>query len=175
MKQVFKQYGRIIVTIIVCTSLLTILTIMKDSKGNVGIFNILGYYMTLKEDDMNNLSDKISTKESVDHPAPVIVYDATGLASLVCNSEVNILSYFNVIYYDPSSDSIKTTRANLPGSYSLALKGLYNSDGIDMTTLVDETGNITFPTSGIYIVKFRVVDSLNQYTTNTFEIPVDIP
>lgn len=176
MEEVLKQYGRIIVAVVVCVALLNIIPLIRDSHGNVGLFNILAYHMVLEEDNMDSaLTDDDATKTSIDKPAPTISYDNIGLATLTCGTETNLFSYFKVSYYDRSSDSVKTVRADTSGDFSVVLKGIYDNSGNDITSLWDETsGNIVFPASGVYIIKFRVIDGLNQYVSTSFEIPVDI-
>lgn len=175
MEEIFKQYGRIIIASVVCVAILIAISLIRDPYGNVGLFNVLAYHMVLKEDNMDALTDDDATKTSVDKPAPTISYDGIGLEPLTCGSEVNLFSYFKVKYYDSSSDAINTERANISGNYSIVLKSIYDSKGNDITLLLDDsTGNIVFPYSDVYVIKFRVIDSLNQFTSSTFEIPVDI-
>lgn len=173
---VLKQYGRIIIAVVVCIALLNVIPLIQDSQGNVGLFNILAYHMILKEDNMDSaLTDDDATKTSIDKPAPTISYDNTGLAPFTCGTEISLLSYFKVRYYDTSSNIVKTARADASGDFSVVLKGIYDNSGNDITSLIDEsTGNIFFPASGVYIIKFRVIDGLNQYISTSFEIPVDI-
>lgn len=176
MKEIVEEYSDAIKTAFIGIALIIILSIIPDGKGNVGIINILGYQMKVDADDMTSLSDDEITQVSVSHPAPTISYDDAGMASIISGVEINLLSYFVVSYYNSTTDSVVNTKANISGDYTFIINKISADDGTEITSSFNETtGNITFSSAGTYIIKVSIIDSFNQKTTCSFEIPVDIP
>lgn len=174
MKTVIESYGTAILASIAVASLIILLMIIPDGKGNVGIFEIIGANSNIDNSLYENMND---TKEVLK------IYNRTD-APVIAFNNIHFTAKQQYLLGDgftvkPTSDSraykLSDCIKNNSSAFTYDVVSLTTERGIDYLGIYnDRTGTIQFPAAGNYIITIRCYNKANGKTAiNTFTIPVD--
>lgn len=159
MKYIIETYGRFLLEGIVVTLVLGLLFTVKDAKGNIGIFRILGGtwnqgYVDILPDTGFGVYETEASKEF-----PGAGYEYAG--KIYAGEELLLTSFIKV-----QGDKSQQLR--------IKVLEITDSTGQDRFTCYSEdTGKICFPTEGVYKVKISVKDTACKKYTCAINIPVN--
>lgn len=177
MKTIIEYYGAALISMVVIMSILTILMVIPDGKGNVGIFEIMGAGAGLDTGLYENMTDTDTVvMENTAIPAPTLSYsdEWTPFKAGTAGS----LAIFNF--------EMKTSRGTFKGQLTSnpSVNGI-NVLAYEIRSITDESGescmnyydaarkSFKFEKPGIYKIEIfceNLIDGKN--TVVTFSVPV---
>ena len=175
MKTVIESYGTAILASIVIATIITLLMIIPDGKGNVGIFQIIGSGSDYNDDLYKNMKDTSEVLEVYSRTdAPVLTLNTSH--HFVANQQYVLGAGFNIkIANNSKAYKLSDYFIDASSVFSFDVVTLTTEDGSDYLGIYnDADGKITFPQAGNYIMTIRCHDKANgKITINTFTVPVD--
>lgn len=158
MKSVVKEYGAVIVAIMAAVA---VFAIVCGQEAAINIYESMNEDNPIVEKDYTIYADMQAASRVIDRERPKIqfcMYQENGEHRTIrAGEQVKLADYFSAV----SMEGMDLTPVILSVS---------KEDGQILT--IDEQGEVTFPTSGIYIVRVMAADDECVARTVDIQIPV---
>ncbi len=153
MREVFREYGTMVIAVLLAVLLFFLVFGHLEWKGNVGLMNILGQGAKIGEKDFTNYKDSKETIQAMEQKRPVITYKNIHIKTGDVWHE-DALFMAEDVYGNPAETEVLQ---------------VIDSVGNEVIR-TDE--NIKFERQGIYQCQVRATDSNCGVTEQIFWIPV---
>lgn len=157
MEQIVKAYGKFLLEAVTVAVLLGMLFAgMTDEQGNVGIFRMMGAY--LSKEEQKTWDDYTIIAEESERSLPWIFYRKS---ELFCRESYSLSELFGASDCEGKELPVK-------------VRAIYNPLGILDNHFYDkEMGQIIFDEPGIYTLQVSATDEWNHVSVYQVHIPVN--
>lgn len=160
MRQLFSEYGKVIITSVVAAFLIFIIFNVQQN-GKAGVFNIIGSYNNVEENSYDSYTDTEKVANLTDCTLSTQTLNHSVLHK---NQEYDLPSMFEGV--DNLSNTFPVTVLSITNSSGEEEYTYSKKDEIDVTAYV-------FKKTGVYTITIQTIGNDNQKITDEYIYPID--